>query len=48
LQERGALFIADNVGNFLFQPFLVRGGELFFELPQVFLAFAVVIGLFLS
>ena len=46
LQERRALFVGNDVGDFLFQPFLVGSGELFFELPQVFLALVVV--LFLS
>ena len=46
LQERRALFIGNDVRDFLFQPFLIRGGEFFFELPQVFLALVVV--LFLS
>ena len=35
LQERGSLFIADDVRDFFFQPFLVRGGKFLFEFPQV-------------
>ena len=36
LQESGALFIADDVGDFFLQPLLVGGIELFLELLQVF------------
>ena len=32
LQEGRALFIGDDVGNFLFQPLLIGSGEFFFEL----------------
>ena len=46
LQKRGAFFIGNDVGNFFFQPLLVRSGKFFFKLPQVLLA--LVVSLFLS
>src|SRR4029077_15375713 len=47
LQECRALFIGNDVGDFLFKPFLVGSGELFFQLLQIFLAFTVVVAFFL-
>src|SRR5712691_10358368 len=48
LQERGALFIADDVGNFFLQPLLVGGIELLLELFQVFRFVLRLIAFFLS
>src|SRR5579862_1210904 len=35
LQERGPLFVADDVGNFLFEPFLVGSRKLFLKFLKV-------------
>ena len=48
LQERGALFIADDVGDFFLQPLLVGGIEFLLELFQVFRLVLRLIAFFLS